>query len=532
MFLVGTGEFVAFRRSGFLFGAFALIASVCLNADKMTAAGEPDERTISFYHIHTQERLTVVYKRNGKYVPEAMKQINYIMRDWRKNLVKEIAPATIDLAWEMHEELGSKEPINIICGYRSAETNEMLRHTVGGQAKQSQHITGKAIDITFPDIPLKKMRYSALIRERGGVGYYPTSGVPFVHVDTANVRMWPRMPRMELALLFPNGRSKYVPTDGRPITPADVKVAQSKFGELATQVAEFFHDRRTPGTSRTMVASVEVAPPKKSLSVVASLGLPGRTKPSDGSTRRTINLTTEPDPAASQVRPFAPATTLASLEATSEDVAPAPKLVASPKLIDRSSHFTLPSKADRGKLDALVAAASSTPLPELIQGPQPAVRPQKALADAALAETRKSAAPSEPIAQVASLDPAAGTVGDMRPASLTDWAQAPAYDEDHPDEMAYRPFPLAPFLTDGPTARDQPLAAMQAPDVAATLDALDNDGSVIPMKLRPGRQLAEAMWCDKFQGKAVHAEALTEIDQGRKTLSASIQSRPVQTSAR
>ncbi len=116
----------------------------------------------------------------------------------------------------MHEELGSKEPINIICGYRSAATNEMLRETVGGQAKQSQHITGKAIDITFPDIPLKKMRYSALIRERGGVGYYPTSGVPFVHVDTGNVRMWPRMPRMELALLFPNGHSKYVPEGWPP----------------------------------------------------------------------------------------------------------------------------------------------------------------------------------------------------------------------------------------------------------------------------------------------------------------------------
>ena len=261
------------RRTGVVFGVFALIASVCLNTDKMTAAGQSDERTISLYHIHTQERLTITYKRNGQYIPEAMKQINWIMRDWRRNEVKEIAPATIDLAWEMHEELGSKEPINIICGYRSADTNEMLRRTVGGQAKQSQHITGKAIDITFPDIPLKKMRYSALIRERGGVGYYPTSGVPFVHVDTGNVRMWPRMPRMELALLFPNGRSKYVPEDGRPITPSDVKVAQSRFHDLAVQVAEFFHDRLTPGASRTMVASVEVSPPKKSLNVVASLNL-------------------------------------------------------------------------------------------------------------------------------------------------------------------------------------------------------------------------------------------------------------------
>jgi len=514
---------VTARRSGLAFGVLALVLSVCLNADKMTAAGQPDERVISLYHIHTHERLTIVYKRNGHYIPEAMAKINYIMRDWRKNQIKEIAPATIDLAWEMHEELGSKEPINIICGYRSASTNEMLRRTVGGQAKFSQHITGKAIDITFPDIPLKKMRYSALIRERGGVGYYPTSGIPFIHIDTANVRMWPRMPRQELALLFPNGHSKFVPADGRPITPTDVKVARSKFHELAMQVAAFFQDRHTPGTSSTMVASLGVSPPKKSLNVVASLGLPGRR--SDGSLRRNVNITTEPDPSlVPPVRPFAPATTLASLDADGGQ----PHLIAAPKLVDRSSHFTLPSKADRGKLDALVAAAATMPLPELVQGPQPAVRPQKALAAVALAENRKPV--PAPIAQVASLDPSAGTTGDMRPASFSEWAQAPAYDDDHPDEMDYRPFPLAPFLTDKPTARDQPLAPMQAPDVAATLDVLDDVGAIEPMRFRPGRQLAEAMWCDQFKGKAVHEEALKELDQNRTATA--ITSRSVQTSAR
>lgn len=516
---------MAVRRSGLVLGALTLCVSVFLHADNMTAAGQPEERTISFYHIHTQERLTVTYKRNGQYIPEALKQINYIMRDWRKNEVKEIAPATIDIAWEMHEELGSKEPINIICGYRSAATNEMLRETRGGQAKQSQHITGKAIDITFPDIPLKKMRYSALIRERGGVGYYPTSGVPFVHIDTANVRMWPRMPRQELALLFPNGRSKYVPEDGRPITPADVTTAQSKFRELATQVAEFFHDRRTPGTSRTMVASLEVGPPKKSINVVASLGKAAQpaAASADGSLRRNVNLTTEPDPALTAPRPFAPAA-VASLE---PEIAPQPKLVSAPKLVDRSSRFTLPSKADRGKLDALVTAAATMPVPELVQGPRPAVRPQKALAAVALAETKPPTA--TPAARVASLDPAAGT--DMHPASLGNgWAQAPQFDEDHPDELDYRPFPLAPLLSDTPASRDQPLAEMQAPDVAATLDVLDDVGGIVPMKLRTGRQLAESVSSEQFSGKAVHAEALMEIEQSR--MPAGIENRAVQTSAR
>ena len=273
------------RRSGVVFGFAALVAAACLHADNITAASQPNERTISLYHIHTHERLTITYKRGGKYIPEAMKQINWIMRDWRKNEVKEIAPATIDLAWEMHEELGSKEPINIICGYRSSGTNEMLRKTRGGQAKFSQHITGKAIDITFPDIPLKKVRYSALIRERGGVGYYPTSGIPFVHVDTANVRMWPRMPRYELALLFPNGHSKYIPDDGRPITPTDVKVAQSKFHELATQVAQFFRDRVIPGSSPTIDRRLRVSRLKSVLlptlgrPTIATRGSPWRPAP-------------------------------------------------------------------------------------------------------------------------------------------------------------------------------------------------------------------------------------------------------------
>jgi uncharacterized protein YcbK (DUF882 family) len=518
---------VLFRRSGAIFGVFALAASVCLHADSMTAAGQPDDRTISLYHIHTQESLTVTYKKNGQYVPEALKQINWIMRDWRKNEVKAIDPATIDLAWEMHEELGSKEPINIICGYRSRDTNEMLRRTVGGQASQSQHITGKAIDITFPDIPLKKMRYSALIRERGGVGYYPTSGIPFVHVDTAGVRTWPRLPRYELALLFPNGRSKYMPADGGPITPGDVKVAHSKYHDLAVQVAEFFHNRLMPGASQTMVASAEPAAPRSRVAM-SSLGGSGIAA-LDGSLRRNVSLTTEPDPSLATPKPFAPAS-VASLSPADSDIEP-PRLIGEPKPVERTSHFTpTPSKSDRGKLDALVAAAATMPMPELVAGPRPAVRPQKALAAAALAEGDVSA--QAPTARVASLDAnSAASVTDMSPDSLGNgWAQAPEFDEDHPEELAYRPFPLAPLLTDTPASRDQPLAEMQAPDVAATLDVLDDVGGIVPMKFRPGRQLAETMWSQQFQGKAVHIEALLEIRKNR--LPTGLENHAVQTSAR
>ncbi len=194
----------------------------------LTNVSFAEDRTLSMFNIHTKDTITVTFKRNGKYVPEALQALNHFMRDWRLDREIKMDPALIDLIWELHEELGSKEPVHLICGYRSSGTNEMLRRTVGGQARNSRHITGQAADLTFPDVPLKQLRYSALIHERGGVGFYPASGLPFVHVDTGNVRMWPRMPRMELAMLFPKGHSLLIPADGRPLTPADARIALAK----------------------------------------------------------------------------------------------------------------------------------------------------------------------------------------------------------------------------------------------------------------------------------------------------------------
>ena len=177
-------------------------------------------------------------------------------------------PELIDLLWEMHNELGSAEPIHIISGYRSRATNDMLRQTVGGQASESRHILGKAADVHFPDVPVKKLRYSALIRERGGVGYYPTSAIPFVHVDIDRVRAWPRLPRAELALLFPNGRTQHLPADGDPITKDDVREARAGNTELAAQIAEF-HELRTQaeagagaGRLAGAVAAATAVPPR------------------------------------------------------------------------------------------------------------------------------------------------------------------------------------------------------------------------------------------------------------------------------
>ncbi len=191
--------------------ATTIVASLALG--DMALLGSPliaggETRTIQLYHIHTGENLTVTYMKNGRYVPSAMKQINYLLRDWRKNQVITIDPRSIDLVWELHEDLNSHRPIHIVCGYRSSKTNALLKRIGRNVAKKSQHIGGKAIDFYFPDVPTVKIRNSALVRKVGGVGYYRSAGGPtgFLHVDSGNVRHWgPAISNSQMAQIFRDG---------------------------------------------------------------------------------------------------------------------------------------------------------------------------------------------------------------------------------------------------------------------------------------------------------------------------------------
>ena len=223
-----------------------LTAAAWWSATTYGANALGETRTLSIFNIHTKETITVTFKRDGKYDEDALARLNTFMRDWRVNKETKMDPVLIDHIWTLHKELGSTVPVHLICGYRTAETNDSLRKRGGGQAKKSQHILGKAADITFPDVPVKTLRNSALVWEWGGVGYYPTSGIPFVHVDTGNVRMWPRIPRLELAALFPEGHSKYTPKDGKPITMADYKLAQAQGLVKQTQIAQAVRIKPAP----------------------------------------------------------------------------------------------------------------------------------------------------------------------------------------------------------------------------------------------------------------------------------------------
>lgn len=164
-----------------------------------------ETRTLSLYQVHTKESITITYMKNGKYIPSAMKKLNYFLRDWRRNEVITISPRTIDLMWELHADLGSKRPIHIVSGYRSPKTNAFLKKVGRNVARKSQHMIGKAIDIYFPDVPTQKMRNSALVRQVGGVGYYRSGGGPtgFLHIDSGRVRHWgPAISQREMASIM------------------------------------------------------------------------------------------------------------------------------------------------------------------------------------------------------------------------------------------------------------------------------------------------------------------------------------------
>jgi uncharacterized protein YcbK (DUF882 family) len=204
---------------------FAALIFVLGNSGLQTAVAEGDTRTLSFHHAHTGEDITVTFKRNGRYDQAALAQLNWFMRDWRKEAQVEMNPELFDILWETYREVGGQQPIQVICGYRSPDTNAMLRARSNGVAENSQHTQGNAMDFSIPGVPLDKIREAGLRLQSGGVGFYPTSGSPFVHLDTGNIRHWPRMTHDQLAHVFPDGRTVHIPTDGQPLARYDVALA-------------------------------------------------------------------------------------------------------------------------------------------------------------------------------------------------------------------------------------------------------------------------------------------------------------------
>jgi uncharacterized protein YcbK (DUF882 family) len=179
------------QRRSFLKSSVVLASALSLPALSKAAKAaneQPAERTLRLYNTHTGESLKSVFWAEGQFQPEALQDINRLLRDHRNNQIKQMDPQLLVLLDKVASQFGDQHVLHVISGYRSPETNAMLHEHTSGVAKHSLHIEGKAIDVRLPGTDLASLHKAAVSARGGGVGYYPASD--FVHMDTGRVRYW------------------------------------------------------------------------------------------------------------------------------------------------------------------------------------------------------------------------------------------------------------------------------------------------------------------------------------------------------
>ncbi len=176
-------------RRGFLTRVgVAAAGTLLLPSTEAFAKAISRERRISLYNTHTQEELSFVCCPQENYDRRLLTRFNYFLRDHHSDQVRNMDPALLDLLYAVTVLTRGRGEFNIISGYRSPETNAMLRKVSHGVAEHSLHIQGKAIDLRTEDVSTRSLRTAALALEQGGVGYYRASD--FIHMDTGDVRSW------------------------------------------------------------------------------------------------------------------------------------------------------------------------------------------------------------------------------------------------------------------------------------------------------------------------------------------------------
>jgi hypothetical protein len=183
-----------------------------------------------------------------------------------------------------------------------------------------------------------------------------------------------------------------------------------------------------------------------------------------------------------------------------------PQLLSLPKPVERPAGLgTRPSEMERSRLEALATADEPMPKPAAAPPPVARARAEKGLA-------------REGDLKLAAANPAADPAGATRPGwggavnSAPSFVPAPAFDDEHPEELSYRPFPIAPLLTATASADDPALAKLVHPDLARILETIDVAGSVPPMRLRPGSQAAQMLWAQQFKGEAINLSSFIDAD--------------------
>jgi uncharacterized protein YcbK (DUF882 family) len=187
------------RRSFLRIGGGAAVASVtglsmttrALAAPALVGLKDLNVRTLSFDCTNTGEQLDPIdYWVEGQYVPDALVEIDFALRDYRSDEVRPIATQLLDLLYQLGTKLETYCRFELTSGYRSPETNAALHELDSGVASNSLHMKGQAADISLPGRPLRKLYEAALSLRLGGVGYYPDPEDVFLHVDVGRVRRW------------------------------------------------------------------------------------------------------------------------------------------------------------------------------------------------------------------------------------------------------------------------------------------------------------------------------------------------------
>lgn len=185
-----TGTTVTRRALLGAFAATAISAAPFFPGVTTYARGAGDIRKVNFYSGRTGEKIDLIYWIDGKYIPESLTEINRFFRDWRNNKVHKIDARTIDILAAAHNLLRVDEPYMLLSGYRSPETNAMLRARSRGVARNSLHMQGQAADVRLGSRSVGQIAQAAASCSAGGVGRY--SGSNFVHMDCGVVRSWGR----------------------------------------------------------------------------------------------------------------------------------------------------------------------------------------------------------------------------------------------------------------------------------------------------------------------------------------------------
>jgi len=177
-----------------LLGAFAgipaLSAAPSFAGTSFFNRGAGDVRRISMRSARTGETVNMIYWVEGEYIREALREINWFMRDWRENEPTSMDVRTIDIIAATHRLLETSEPYHLVSGYRSLRTNEMLRRKSRGVARNSYHTKGMAVDLKLSSRSVSQMGRAARACRAGGVGTYGRS--QFVHLDCGPLREWRR----------------------------------------------------------------------------------------------------------------------------------------------------------------------------------------------------------------------------------------------------------------------------------------------------------------------------------------------------